>query len=266
MNNPMPATERSAQYVQEWLRERETELWAGQALLKRGKPVITVVHCAGFDGEPPGIEVRIGKLVRQSIPATRNWQNERRAAVKAGMLLAGQNGYRLAIDAAMLITRMDWYRAAVPLLAELARHVTDGRDGRAFISLPTATESDLCRDLRRLADAAILPFDPEKSVYTVIGANNMDVAADIATGFHMLCLDAGAAMVRPACSDGFYDEGHGCWRISMQLKDGVTLDQWVRALAALWREAFDDIAMGVEVGDGAQRLLRADLQDVPATA
>ena len=33
-----------------------------------------------------------------------------------------------------------------------------------------------------------------------------------------------------------------------------------------WREAFDDIAMGVEVGDGEQRLLRDDLQDVPATA
>ena len=172
----------------------------------------------------------------------------------------------LAIDAATLITRMDWYREAVPLLVELARHVADRRDGSAFISLPTATESDLCRDLRRLADVAIPPFDPGRPVYAVIGANGLDVAADIATGFHVLCLDAGAAMVRPACSDGFYDEGHGCWRISMQMKDDVTLDAWVRALAALWREAFDDIAMGVEVGDGEQRLLRDDLQDVPATA
>ncbi len=124
MNNPMTATEWSKQYVQEWLREGETELWAGQALLKRGKPVITVMHCAGFDGEPPCIEVRIGKLVRQSIPATRNWQNERRAAVKAGMLLAGQNGYGLAIDEAL-----DAVRSKRPTVsqqvAELAGLIAD---------------------------------------------------------------------------------------------------------------------------------------------
>ena len=38
MNNQMTATEWSQQYVQEWLREGETELWAGQAKTLRGKP------------------------------------------------------------------------------------------------------------------------------------------------------------------------------------------------------------------------------------
>jgi len=101
MNNPMTATEWSRQYVQEWLREGETELWAGQAKTLRGKPVITVVHCSSFDGEPACIEVRVGKRVHASVPATRNWQNERRAQVKVGMLLAGQNGYQVNIDTAL---------------------------------------------------------------------------------------------------------------------------------------------------------------------
>jgi len=62
----MTATEWSQQYVQEWLREGETELWAGQAKTLRGKPVITVVHCSSFDGEPACIEVRVGKRIHAS--------------------------------------------------------------------------------------------------------------------------------------------------------------------------------------------------------
>ena len=101
MNNQMTATEWSKQYVQEWLVEGETELWAGQSTKHRGTPVVTVVHCSSFDGEPACIEVRLGKRVQSSVPATRNWQNERRAQVKVGMLLAGRNGYQVNIDTAL---------------------------------------------------------------------------------------------------------------------------------------------------------------------
>ena len=89
MNNQMTATEWSKQYVQEWFVEGETELWAGQSSKHRGNPVVSVVHCSSFDGEPACIEVRLGKRLHASVPATRNWQNERRAQVKVGMLLAG---------------------------------------------------------------------------------------------------------------------------------------------------------------------------------
>ena len=105
MNNhiqmPQTATEWSQLYVKEWLREGETELWAGVARHFRGKPLITVVHCAGFDGEGPCIEVRVGKRLAKSIPATRNWQNERRAAIKLGMQLAGVTPDPAAIEAAL---------------------------------------------------------------------------------------------------------------------------------------------------------------------
>jgi len=105
MNNqvqmPQTATEWSQLYVKEWLREGETELWAGVARHLRGKPLITVVHCAGFDGEAPCIEVRIGKRLAKAIPATRNWQNERRAAIKQGMQLAGVAPNPAAIEAAL---------------------------------------------------------------------------------------------------------------------------------------------------------------------
>ena len=98
---PKTATEWSALYVKEWLREGETELWAGVARQYRGKPLITVVHCAGFDGEGPCIEVRVGKRLAKSIPATRSWQNERRAAFKVGMQLAGETPHPAAIEAAL---------------------------------------------------------------------------------------------------------------------------------------------------------------------
>jgi hypothetical protein len=105
MNNhvqmPKTAAEWSAQYVREWLREGETGLWAGKALQLRGKPVITVVHCAGFDGAAPCIEIRVGKRVHQAIPATRNWQNERRTAVRIGMHLAGKRGTAAEVEAAL---------------------------------------------------------------------------------------------------------------------------------------------------------------------
>jgi len=128
MNNPNNATltaaEWSKQYVQEWLREGETELWAGQSKRLKGKPVITVVHCAGFDGEPPCIEVRIGKRVHASTMATRNWQNERRVAVRVGMELAGKSGNTAEIDAAL-----DAVKARQPSVtqqvAELARLIAD---------------------------------------------------------------------------------------------------------------------------------------------
>jgi len=128
MNSPNNATltaaEWSKQYVQEWLREGETELWAGQSKRLKGKPVITVVHCAGFDGEPPCIEVRIGKRLHTSTMATRNWQNERRVAVRVGMELAGKSGNAAEIDAAL-----DAVKARQPSVtqqvAELARLIAD---------------------------------------------------------------------------------------------------------------------------------------------
>ncbi len=105
MNNhvqmPKTATEWSALYVKEWLREGETELWAGVGRHERGKPLITVVHCAGFDGEPPCIDIRIGKRLHSSVMATRNWQNERRAAIKLGMQLAGVTPDPAAFEAAL---------------------------------------------------------------------------------------------------------------------------------------------------------------------
>ena len=109
MNNhiqiPQTATEWSQLYVKEWLLEGETELWAGVGGHERGKPLITVVHCAGFDGEGPCIEVRVGKRLAKSIPATRNWQNERRAAIKLGMQLAGVTPASAAIEAALEAVR-----------------------------------------------------------------------------------------------------------------------------------------------------------------
>jgi hypothetical protein len=73
----------------------------GVARHERGKPLITVVHCAGFDGEGPCIEVRVGKRLAKSIPATRSWQNDRRAAIKVGMQLAGETPNPAAIEAAL---------------------------------------------------------------------------------------------------------------------------------------------------------------------
>ena len=105
MNNtvqvPRTATEWSALYVKEWLREGETELWAAPAKHFRGSPLVTVVHCAAFDGGAPCIEVRVAKRLMKSIPATRNWQNERRQAIKIGMQLAGENPTPEAIEAVM---------------------------------------------------------------------------------------------------------------------------------------------------------------------
>ncbi|KPV53810.1 hypothetical protein SE17_07465, partial [Kouleothrix aurantiaca] len=120
----LTATEWSKLYVQEWLREGETELWAGQSSRYPGKPIVAVVHCAAFDGEPPCIEVRIGKRVAKSVMATRNWQNERRAMVKFGMELAGLKPSAGEVEAAL-----DAVRAKQPSVsdqvAELAKHIAD---------------------------------------------------------------------------------------------------------------------------------------------
>ena len=128
MNNPnnvsLTATEWSRQYVQEWLREGETELWAGQSKRLKGSPVITVVHCAGFDGEPPCIEVRIGKRVYTSTMATRNWQHERRVAVRMGMELAGKSGNAAEIDAALEAVKAQ-QPSVTQQVAELARLIAD---------------------------------------------------------------------------------------------------------------------------------------------
>lgn len=128
MNNPnnvsLTATEWSRQYVQEWLREGETELWAGQSKRLKGSPVITVVHCTGFDGEPPCIEVRIGKRVHTSTMATRNWQHERRVAVRVGMELAGKSGNTAEIDAALEAVKAR-QPSVTQQVAELARLIAD---------------------------------------------------------------------------------------------------------------------------------------------
>ena len=136
MNNPnnvsLTATEWSRQYVQEWLREGETELWAGQSKRLKGSPVITVVHCAGFDGAPPCIEVRIGKRVHTSTMATRNWQHERRVAIRIGMELAGKSGNAAEIDAALEAVKAR-QPSVTQQVAELARLIADSIGVREWL-------------------------------------------------------------------------------------------------------------------------------------
>jgi len=140
VQTPKTATEWSQLYVQEWLREGETELWAGKAQQLRGKPVITVVHCAGFDGEPPCIEVRSGKRVHQTIPATRNWQNERRTAVAVGMRLAGKAGSAAEVEVAL-----EAVKARQPAVSQQVAELTGLIAERLFQANGTWTVRD-CYD------------------------------------------------------------------------------------------------------------------------
>ena len=168
---------------------------------------------------------------------------------------------QLAVDAALLIERMQWYTQAAALLAELRRHIEHGREGDPFLILPNATQRELLDELVRLADEAVPPFDPSRPIYHLTGGNNLDVAADLATGFPTLCRDAGAAMVRPGCTEGYYDQGIGAWNLYLQLPEGLTLDAWVRALAQRWNNAFADEMMGVEISCGDERVVRDFLHE-----
>lgn len=167
---------------------------------------------------------------------------------------------QLAVDAALLITRMEWYNQAASLLIELSRHVISGRDGVPFMVLPNDSQRDLLDELVRLADLACPPFDPSRPVYEIDAGNNMDVEADVASGFPTMCMDAGAEMVRPGCADGYYNYGRGAWSLRLQLPEGTTLDAWMRALAHLWRERIGEESMGIEISLGDERVLREHLQ------
>jgi hypothetical protein len=165
---------------------------------------------------------------------------------------------QLGVDAGRIIERLNWCVKAGPLLSELARHVFRLTDGGASISLPLATETDLCLAIQQLGDLATPPFDTARPIYLIVAGNDLDITSDMSTGFPTICQDAGAAIVRPGDTDGVYDHANGLWRLRVQLVEGLALEAWVEQLGRLWRERLGDVDMSLEVGQEGHgiRLLR----------
>jgi hypothetical protein len=175
-----------------------------------------------------------------------------------GSLNSDQQLDQLAVDASRVVEQLNWCVKAMPLLAELARHVFTLTDGGASISLPLATETDLCLAIQALGDLATPPFDTTRPIFVIVAGNDLDIASDQATGFPTMCADAGAAIIRPGDTDGVYDHSGGLWRLRLQLRDGLELEAWVTALGQLWRERLGDVEMSLEVGQEGHgiRLIR----------
>lgn len=170
-----------------------------------------------------------------------------------GALNSDQQLDQLAVDVHEVVERLNWFRDAAPLLAELARHINEAHSSELEIVLPTVAQTALLQELRRLADLVVPPFDVRKPVYTVTARNDLDMDSDTSCGFPTMCLDAGAVVVRPAATEGFYD-AHRCqWSLTLQLRDGVTFEAWLIELARLWRDRIGDVEMWVKA-------LRADAQ------